>query len=422
MGRLIALILIAIIFSFIYTVFLSVPIDIFNISDLFYKIGQFLGLFGFLCISLLIISGDSARFFDKYFGIDRIIKTQRKFAIFTYYVVFSHPIFIILSMNSYLKFLIPQFTILSLAAGTFALYIFTGIMISSLNYKKISYNVWQYIHIATYILFALVWYHSFNIGSSISEPQIEIIYYILPILVFIGIIYRTNYKLKQRNNKFFLKEIIKETEDTFTLVIQSKYPVSFKPGQFFFLRIEGKKLYARHPFSTSSSPSEKTLSFTMKLAGRFTKVALNLKPGQEIKMEGPFGNFILRENKGPVFIAGGVGITPFMSIIKDNQEAKEHSNILLLYGSRTEKDIIFKESLDSIKEPWLNKVYILSQEKKSGYEYGRMDKEFIIKHIKDLNNKTFYICGPQEMNKLIFQALADLGVKKEDIITEDFFW
>ncbi len=421
----IATILLTTIISIFYTVLSPIIYKGTNISGFFYSIAQFLGLMGFLGIFLLIFTGDTARFFDKYYGIDKIIKTQRKFAIFTYFIVFSHPIFFILSNISYINNILPNFKALPLAFGTISLYIFAGIMISSLSYKKISYKVWQYLHILTYILFITIWYHAFNNGSSISSPTIKIIFYITPILVAIGAIYRTNYKIKQRKNEFILKNIEQETEDTFTLVVETKQKISFKPGQFFFLKLDNRKLYARHPFSVSSSPSEKNLCFTIKLSGRFTQEALKLKPGDEIKIEGPFGNFIIDgENKDLVFIAGGVGITPFMSMIKENQNKEAKYNIILFYSSKTEKDIIFKKQLDLIKENWFKKKYIITREniKKQDYESGRINKAMLIKHIQDFKNKKFYICGPQKMNHSVSQILREQGVKKTDIISEDFFW
>ena len=382
-----------------------------------------MGLTGFLFISLLIISGDFARLFDSVFGIDRIIKTQRKFAIFTYFIVFSHPLFIILSDNSVVKYLIPQFSELPFAAATISLYIFAGIMFSSLLYKRVSYKVWQYLHVLTYVLFFFILYHSLNVGTHVDNLIIKIIYYTLIILVIMGIVYRTNYKLKQRKNKFFVKEIRQETKDTFTLIVEPKQPVKFKPGQFFFLRLDGRKLYARHPFSVSNAPG-KYLSFTLKDTGRFTKEAKNLKPGDEIKIEGPYGNFVIDNNdsKDLVFIAGGVGITPFMSMVKDNINKTNKKEITLLYGSKTEKDIIFKKELDGINQSWLRKVYVLSEEKNNNYKYGRVNEEILSKYVKDVKANKFYLCGPKPMMNSVKQYLKKHGVKKEDIILEDFFW
>ena len=410
--------------SIFYAVFGSIDTSGITLSAFFYYLSQFLALIGFFFISLLIISGDLARLFDSIFGIDKIIKTQRKFSIFTYFIVFSHPLFMILSNNSAVNYLMPRFGELPFAIGTISLYIFAGIMLSSLLSKRVSYRMWQYLHVLSYILFIFILYHSLNVGSHVDKLPIKILYYVLGILFVIGIIYRTSYKLQQRKNKFVVKEVRKETNDTFTIFVEPKEPVKFNPGQFFFLRLDGRKLHARHPFSVSNY-DEKRLSFTLKDTGRFTKEARKLKLGDEIKIEGPFGKFVIEEeeSKDLVFIAGGVGIAPFMSIIKDNINRDKKRNITLLYGSRTEKEIIFKKELDSINGSWFKKVYALSQENKksSGYEYGRIDEVLLLRNV-DIKNKKFYICGPQEMMKQISSALRENGVDKKDIIIEEFFW
>lgn len=410
--------------SIVYVTFGTADLKQISMSEIFYLTGRFMGLIGFLFISFLIISGDLARFFDRFFGIDRIIKFQRKFAILTYFVVFSHPFFFILSSKSFLSFLIPNFSILPLAAGTISLYLFIGVMLSSLNYKKISYRAWQYIHISTYALFLLVFYHSINYGRSYSNfLLIKIIYWMFFIAIISGIIYRANYKLMQKKYKFKVKEIKWETADTFTLVLEGKERPDFKAGQFFFLRIEKDKLFARHPFSVSSSPLNKDLNFTIKLKEKFTKTAKELKKGEEVKLEGPFGNFNLKDDKKDVvFIAGGVGITPFMSMIREKIEKGSEQKVILLYGSKTHKEIIFQKEIDSINEEWFDKVYILSQEDSKICEKGDIDKKIIERYVKNGKERLFYICGPERMKDSCFKILRDSGVKKKDIFFEDFFW
>lgn len=409
-----------------YSVFGTGNFGNLTLSALLYKIGRFSALIGFLLISILIISGDLARLFDRFFGIDRIIKTQRRVAIFTYFVVFSHPLFIVLSQRRVFDYVIPDFSLLPLSFGIVSLYLFAGIMLSSLLYKRISYNSWQYIHIVTYVLFFMVGYHAIYWGSSYSLLPVKIVYWSLCALVLVGAIYRTGYKIKQRGNKFVVVGVKNETHDSFTLTIEPAKPIDFKPGQFFFLRINGKRLYARHPFSVSSSPNEGQIQFTVKLAGRFTQEAMKLKKGDEIKVEGPFGNFVFDDNRDNVFIAGGVGITPFMSWIRGKREdkSKQRGSNMLIYASRTERDIIFKKEIDSLKGNWLRVVYILSREDKSGegYEFGRINEEMLKKHIKSIKGKVFYICGPEEMTASVYKTLRELGVKRGEIIYEDFFW
>ncbi|MBS1266290.1 MAG: Sulfhydrogenase 2 subunit gamma [Candidatus Woesearchaeota archaeon] len=392
-----------------------------DLYSLLYEIGRLSGLIGFLFLSILIISGDTARFFDRFFGMDKIIKFQRKFSLATAMFVLFHPVFFIIAgvLPSYFA---PNF-IFPLILGIISFLIFIFISIASKLYKRISYSAWQYIHILIYLLFFFSLYHAIKIGSDSSFLAIKVIYGTLFVFFIIGIIYRTNYKFKQRKNKFYVKGVKWETKDTFTLIVEPQQKFSFKSGQFCFLRLNRNKLYARHPFTISSAPEDKYLNFTIKNTGRFTQVASELKEGEEVIIDGPFGIFTLEDiKKDLVFIAGGVGITPFMSMIEHIVGREAKNDITLLYGSKTRKDIIFKNKLESIKKNWLKKVFVLSGESSDRYEEGYIDKEIIEKYVKDTNNAVFYICGPELMKKKVINDLKDLGIKKNNIKIESFFW
>lgn len=411
--------------SIFYAVISTAMINGLTASSLFYGVGKLAGLIGFLFLSLLIISGDTARFFDKFFGMDKIIKFQRKFSVVTFVFVLFHPIFFMLSTKQVLGFVVPNFSYVPMAFGIMAFYILVVIMIASQLYKRISYGVWQYIHILTYVLFFFSMFHALNWGSDAGLTSLKVMYGIIAVCIFTGIFYRTYYKLKQRKNKFTVKIVKLETKDTFSLVISAKNKFLFKAGQFAFLRLNKERLYARHPFTLSSAPSEKDLQFTIKLSGRFTKIASELKKGEEIKIEGPFGKFTLEDTKKDVvFIAGGVGITPFLSLIKENMVKKKPNKITLIYGSRTTDDIIFKKEFDEMNQKWFKRVHVLSlsKEKSEDCEIGFIDKELLKKYVKNFDNKLFYICGPEILKNNAKKALHELGVKKESIIVEDFFW
>ena len=310
-------------------------------------------------------------------------------------------------------------------------------MIASKIYKRISYQIWQYIHIITYILVFGVLIHAIKWGSDVDD--FVFLYIVITIGLIIGIVYRTQYKIRRLySGKFIVKSIKEETKDTFTIIVIPEKAFKFKAGQFCFLRLNKNKLYARHPFTISSAPYEKEISFTIKLAGRFTETAKELKAGDEILVDGPFGKFIPKIGmnnietdiavKDLVFIAGGVGIAPFMSILKDIQKNKENKqkipNIILFYGSQTEEDIIFRKELDAINEGWFKKVYILDNGEKSNtlFEYGYITKDIIKKYVRNINNSLYYICGPEIMKDSTKKILAELGVKNKNILIEDFFW
>lgn len=392
-------------------------------SELFYEIGKICGITGFFLLSFLIFSGDTARFWNRFIGLDKIIKFQRKFSYFVAFFVICHPIFFILANGFNINFIIPNFTYIPLTIGVLSMYIFIGIMIASKLYKMISYRTWQYIHILTYILFLFAMFHAYNAGSNSEELTIP--YSIALVAIIIGIIYRTQYKLRARKtNKFKVKSIKTETHDTFTITVNGYK--DFKAGQFCFLRLNKNKLYARHPFTISSAPGE-DMSFTIKLAGRFTQTAKELKIGDEILIDGPFGNFIPKSEKDLVFIAGGVGITPFMSILKDRIEKNTNQNITLIYGSRTEADIIFKKEIDTIDKPWFKKVYLLSQVDEGtslseNCEKGFICKDVLNRHVPDVENSLYYICGPEIMKDNAKKLLKSEGVSGGQVFVEDFFW
>ncbi|MDP2736320.1 MAG: ferric reductase-like transmembrane domain-containing protein [bacterium] len=423
----IAALLVFLAFSFI--VFVNAVFNLGNLQNLeialiFYLLGKLAGLSGFLFLSLLIFSGDTARYFDKFFGLDRIIKFQKKFALFTMWFVLAHPFFFILSDWSILSFLIPNFSALPLALGAMALYIFVIVMVASKMYKRISYNVWQYLHIFTYVLFCFSLYHAFYLGSDSNNWPVRAIYLILLAAVVSGAIYRTNYKLKQRRaGKFYVESVKYETKDVFTLTLKPKKKFLFKAGQFCFLRLNQDKLYARHPFTIASSPGEDELHFIIKIKGGFTKALLKLKPGDEVIVDGPFGIFTVDDHaKDLVFIAGGVGIAPFISLIRDKLAEETSRQVVLLYGAKTEAGIIYRQELDNIKQSWFKKVYILSDYRSGATVAGYINQEVIEKYVRNINNSLFYICGSESMKTSLKEILARLEVSRQNIIIEDFFW
>ena len=427
-----AIIIAAAVFSvFSFIVFAQAVFNLGNfqnleIAKIFYLLGKLAGLTGFLLLALLIFSGDTARYFDRFFGMDKIIKFQRKFALFTMLFVLAHPIFFILSDWPMLFFLIPNFSVWPSALGALAFYIFIIVIIASKIYKRISYNIWQYLHVFTYVLFGFILYHAFYLGSDAGNIMARLIYLIILGTVAAGVIYRTIYKLKQRQaGKFYVKSVKTESGDVFTLALKLEKKFLFKAGQFCFLRLKQAKLYARHPFTMASPPEENELRFVVKIQGRFTKALKNLKPGHEVIVDGPFGVFTAEDRaKDLVFIAGGVGIAPFLSMLRDELTEATNRNIILLYGSKTQADIIYRQELDGIKQSWFKKVYVLSNHSagSAAAETGYVSQEIIEKYVKNIGNSLFYICGPEAMKTSLKKILFKLGVSRKNIIIEDFFW
>lgn len=386
-----------------------------------YTIGTWVGVVGFFSLGLLIFSGDTARWWDHYWGLDRIIKFQRKFSFFVAIWILLHPVFFMLSRKSVLRYLIPDFSVFPLALGIVSLYVFVVVMISSHVYKRISYNMWQYIHILTYILFFACLYHAIYWGS--DADILTPFYLALAFLVGVGVVYRIYYKIRERTNTYTVERISPATHNSFTLHIATKKSFSFSAGQFCFLRLDRDNLHARHPFTIASAPGE-PLRFTIKEAGRFTKAVKSLPIGSSIYIDGPFGVFVPPDNRRLVFIAGGVGVTPFMSILRDRIRRNIKQPITLLFRAKTDQDIIFQQEIDSIHEPWFSKIYILSKsgDRSPTHDHGHITEGTIMSHVSDIENSLYYICGPEKMKRSVQKTLSILGVSRRHIFIEDFFW
>ena len=397
-----------------------------ELSEVLYLIGQWSGFLALVSLAFLIFSGDTARFTDRFFGLDRIIKFQRKFSFLSFAFLFLHPIFFILSGQSFANYFIPAFYALPLAFGTLAFYVFIAVMFFSYFYKRISYKAWQYIHVLTYLLFFAALYHAFFWGSHSDKLFFIISYIILIVAVFVGAVYRTLYKIKEK--RLGAAEVIYvkwENDDVFTVAIKTKQVLKFRAGQFCFLRLDGRKLYARHPFTISSAPQDDELLFTVKNTGRFTSALSGLKAGDKINIDGPFGRFVEKVGRNEmVFIAGGVGITPFRSLIRDLLKKNMSAKISLIYCAKKEKDLVFRNEFEALKSDRFNSTYVLSHEEKDcpGTCRGFLSSEIIKASLNGVKAPLFYICGPVQMKKAAKEIIKSLGLPKDDIIVEDFFW
>jgi len=226
-----------------------------------------------------------------------------------------------------------------------------------------------------------------------------------------------------------VKEIIDETATTKTLRMVSsngKLPV-FKAGQYVNLFVKIGKTLTSRPYSISSAPGRSYLDLTVrKVASGFVSDYLlkKVSEGDEFESTGPSGNFFyepLIDSTNLVFLAGGSGITPFMSIIRDAVARKLPLKIHLLYGSRKPNDIIFKKELDRIAAKNANiKVDYIISEPPSNWKgaTGFLDTAVIKKLVGSINGKTFYICGPAPMYALCEPALQELGVTPRRIRKE----
>ena len=227
-----------------------------------------------------------------------------------------------------------------------------------------------------------------------------------------------------------ITEIIDRAENVKSFRFKRPNDVTFSPGQWFFLEINTSKGIFKKPFSFSSSPTETFLEFTKRLTqSDLSKYLGNeAKVGDEVFIRMPLGNLtFLGEHAKIALLSGGIGITPFKSIIKYATDKKLSSDIILFYSSRDEKNIIFKDELNEMKKnnPKFNVIHTLTDEEMVSPSWtgnkGFICDDSIKKHIPDYKERIFYVCGPPTMVTSLVEILREkLDIKQEKIRIENF--
>jgi ferredoxin-NADP reductase len=221
--------------------------------------------------------------------------------------------------------------------------------------------------------------------------------------------------------KLKLVDTYQETKDVKSFIFEPEQPISWEAGQFLYYTLPHNKEDDRNDkrwFTNSAAPSEKHVMITTRLStdhgSSFKKALNNLKVGDEIEADAPEGDFTLGDpSRNYVFIAGGIGITPFRSILVEADSKDLKLKVHLLYANRTD-DIPFRQELDALaaKNPGLEIDYIIDPEK--------IDEEKMKAAIAKDEDPIIYVSGPEPMVESLNDDLKKLGVM-EDHLKTDYF-
>ena len=220
-----------------------------------------------------------------------------------------------------------------------------------------------------------------------------------------------------------LVKIIPNTADTKTYEFETERPFYFRAGQYMTLGATIDGSVVSRPYAASSAPKaalEKRVAFTIKKCGFFSGYMFdNAKVGDTFTVGDPTGDFCYEPVKDAshiVAIAGGSGITPFYSMAQAITDGTIDVKLTIFYGAKTEEDLIFKTELDALKSDKINVIYVLSNEKKAGYESGFIGAEIIEKYVS--GDFTVMMCGPQAMYAFLDKEITKFNlplrrIKKE---------
>jgi len=197
--------------------------------------------------------------------------------------------------------------------------------------------------------------------------------------------------------------------------------INFIAGQYVSVIVPGS---TPAPFSIASSPEQHDmieLAIEM-TGGPHTSKIQQTKVGDHTTLRGPFGTFVLGEEKKACFLSGGVGITPFMSMLRWIRDTKQDIQAVLFYSCRIKDQFLWMDELEQMIQdhPNIKIVFTVTREDPPDWKYnkGRITKELIIEKLPEYKDYTFYSCGPQSLIDGMFTILKELGLPDEKVKRE----
>jgi len=383
--------------------------------------GEIIGSNNIVLMACSLFLSTRPKWAEKYFGgLDKMYMTHRHTGTAAFLLIFAHVLTVPITTTGWR---LGNYLAVIAFAGIISIVLITlAPRIPFLNrLTGGDYEDWKKLKRYIGIFFILAFIHSLTVDA--LEARIAITW----VMAFF-IIGTVSYLYTEIFGGIFKKflpykvEAVKHPNNSSTEVtLRAKKQAMSKhrPGQFLFVRFPREKdLNESHPFTISSAPSEDDLRLTIKASGDFTReLFAQLKAGSDAIIEGPYGMFNYKTG-GPrqIWIAGGIGLTPFLSFLRDMDGSLAH-DIDLYYTVRHPEEAIFLEEIEAADQKNSRlKVYIRYSAKD-----GSLKIEDIVKNAGgDVRSHHVYMCGPLPMTMAFEKKFLDMGLPKDNLHYEEF--
>lgn len=356
-------------------------------------------------------------------GINRAHKLHLYGGKISFFLITAHPIFLgigRLMLGSSLS-TIWDWTSLLLLSGIVAFVIFAATVAMSI-YSHIKHQRWLVVHHLFGWLIPLFFLHGLLADNKLLNIKGLFWYYtLLGIVGFAAFLYRSVFaRYFMRRFSYEVCEVNHLSDSVIEVVLKpTAIPISFEPGQFAYISFVFPGIDPEaHPFSFSNSNNGPYVRFTIKNLGDDTARLRDVTPGTQAFIEGPYGNFSYKntKNMNQIWIAGGIGITPFLSMARSFSGHKEY-DIRFYYGTESFEEAVFlQEFIDITRHLPENFHTTVVSKQVSGF----VTAEFLKGSLGKLEIFDYFICGPPGMMKSLVSQLTGAGVPIEQIHIESF--
>ena len=419
---------------FIIAIFSIIPVVIwafmeplgFRFSDLgaiTTSIGQVSGLVGMVLFSISLILAARFKVADRYMnGLDKVYQKHHKIGAIAFSLLLFHPLFLVvrylsLSIHDAAMFFVP-FVNPPITGGILSLALMI-ILIVFTFYVKMKYHRWKLSHKFMTLAYLFGLGHTLMIQSDISRSTLlreYVLFFAVLGLLSIGIkIFQDKMKLKR--HKYTVRSVNKLSDDIVEIEMEPKDErMKYFSGQFSFFSFISENVPSEyHPFTIASPNKDNYLKIIAKDFGDYTNKLSSLKRKDDVLIDGPYGRFSFRKAKykNQIWIAGGIGITPFLAM---SQVLKDDYRVNLYYSVKENKDAVRTGLLHDVEK--LNPNFRMNL-------WVTADRGYIkAKNILDLENglasKDVFLCGPPAFMENMKDQFLSLGVDIKRIHYENF--
>lgn len=395
-----------------------------------------LGFTGLAMMALQFVLTARFKWLKAPYGSDIVYHFHRQISLIAFFLIITHKgLLLIFSPDTFQLFNLFTAPWRARAAVTALILLIIMIVISLWRKRlKIDYTYWRIWHgiLATAVII-LGMTHVILVGHYINTPLKQLLWTSGGLFwVFTLVWVRIIKPIIILRHPYEVVRVTPERGNTYTLEVRpvGHRGMNFLPGQFAWITVWHSPFSdTEHPFSISSSAERPDcLSFTIKEFGDFTQRIKTLQPGQRLWVDGPYGAFSVDRHshaKGFAFIAGGVGITPMMSMLRTLADRGDRRPLLLIYANKSWDNVIFREEIEHLKDRLnLQVVHVLeiSPESWQG-EQGFLNQQILERTLPkpaQRNEWEIFICGPERMMDAVEKTLPSLGVWWGDYHSERF--
>jgi len=395
------------------------------------RIGKVLGLVAGVLLLMQLLWSARIRVLDRIFGLNNLFRFHRLMGITIAGCALLHPMLVYLPDNTLIIPLTKRYWPELVGLGLLLCILSMAITSTFRTILRLPYEFWRTAHrLAAVVVAAGLAVHVLNVSDSFGRglPQTSA-YWAIGLWVLLYA-WMTIHRIWTRIRPHTVAAVKPVGRDAVSLRVSPRKGRAFRyaPGQFAFIRIKSAGIRSEeHPFTIASSPQRpKDLEFVIRLCGDWTNTITNVQPGDRIAIDGPYGLFTHLRCNGQaelVMIAGGIGITPMLSMLRYMADTNDERKINLIWSNKTRDQVVQGDTYRELESrlTGLQVHHFFTRKPDAATTGGRLDRAALERLLADSSRDALvFLCGPEGMMTDLAKVLPGLGFSPQRIFTERF--